>query len=149
MAQLTIPLAAIRTVAARTRYDPHAMCGTKRRTSIRKESSARIKVSMLRIKTPRRYRGEWEGAWRWAVPARTSMMSVKRHATGWTMRMAESVVRVPTGRSKLAVSSDVKRLAIIEQLVNRFLQSFMFQQRSQAISNPVLSPDPPVSATVG
>jgi hypothetical protein len=61
MAQDTIPLAAIRMVAARTIYEPHAICGTKRRTSIKKERSETINVRILSMNTPRRYLGECEG----------------------------------------------------------------------------------------
>jgi hypothetical protein len=56
-----MPLAAIRTVAAKTMYDPHAICGTNNSTSIRNERSARISVRMLNMNKPRRYLGECEG----------------------------------------------------------------------------------------
>jgi hypothetical protein len=63
-------------------YEPHAMCGTNSRTSMRNERSARIRVRILRMKIPRRYRGECEGEWKCAEAARTSMMSVKSAAIG-------------------------------------------------------------------
>ena len=49
---------------------------------MRNERRVRIRVRMLRMKTPRRYRGECEGEWKCAVAARTSMMRVKRAAIG-------------------------------------------------------------------
>jgi hypothetical protein len=61
MAHETRPLAAIRMVAARTRYEPQAICGTKSKTSMRKDRSACRRVKMLRINMPNRYRGECEG----------------------------------------------------------------------------------------
>jgi hypothetical protein len=73
---------AMRIVAAKTIYDPNAMWGINKRTSTRKASRARINVRMLRMKSPSRYRGEWEGEWKCAVPARMSMMRVKKAATG-------------------------------------------------------------------
>jgi hypothetical protein len=48
-------------VAARTIYEPHAICGTKRRTSIKNERSETINVRILSMNTPRRYLGECEG----------------------------------------------------------------------------------------
>ena len=78
------------------------MCGTKSRTSMRNESKARIKVRILRMKIPRRYRGECEGEWKCAEAARISMTSVKSAAIGCTMRIAERVVLVLVGRSKVA-----------------------------------------------
>lgn len=59
-----MPLAAIKIVAARTMYEPHAMCGTKSKTSIRKARSDTIRVKILRINIPSRYRGEWDGEWK-------------------------------------------------------------------------------------
>jgi hypothetical protein len=88
-------------VAARTTYEPHAMCGTKSRTSMRNERRDRSSVNMLSMKMPRRYRGECEGEWKCAAAARPNITSVKRAATGWMMRMAERLVLVPVGRSKL------------------------------------------------
>jgi hypothetical protein len=37
------------------------MCGTKSRTSIRKARRETVKVKILRMNIPRRYRGECEG----------------------------------------------------------------------------------------
>lgn len=70
------------------------MCGTKSSTSMRKESREANSVKMLRMKIPRRYRGECDGAWKWADAAMTSMMSVNRAAMGCTIRIVERVVRV-------------------------------------------------------
>src|SRR4051812_5307616 len=98
----TIPLAAIRIVAAKTMYDPHAMCGTKSRTSIRNERSEVIKVRILRMKIPRRYRGEWEGAWKWAAAAITAMTRVNSAAIGCTTRIADRVALVSVDRSKVS-----------------------------------------------
>jgi hypothetical protein len=113
MAHETMPLAAIRIVAARTRYEPHAICGTKSRTSIRKAKRDTIKVRMLSMNIASRYRGEWEGEWKWADAPRMSMMSVKNAAIGWTMRIAESVVLVPDGSSKLADCVWVNKFAVL------------------------------------
>jgi hypothetical protein len=54
---------------------------------------------------PKRYRAECEGEWTCATPARTNKTNVKKAAMGCTMRMAERVVRVLTGRSKVFVCS--------------------------------------------
>ena len=107
-----MPLAAIRIVAARTRYEPHAICGTKSRTSIRKARRETIKVRMLSMNMASKYRGEWEGEWKWADTPRMSMTRVKKAAIGWTMRIAESVVLALAGRSKLAVWASVNKFAI-------------------------------------
>jgi hypothetical protein len=69
---------------------------------MRKERSARINVKMLKIKIPRRYRGECEGEWKCAAAASINITRVKRPAIGWTMRMADRVALVEVGRSKLA-----------------------------------------------
>jgi len=111
MAHETIPLAAIRTVAARTMYDPQAICGTKSKTSIKKARSERIKVNMLKMKIPSRNRGECEALCVCADPARTSITRVKKAATGWTMRIYESVDLTLMGRSKLALSMLLASLA--------------------------------------
>lgn len=113
MAQETMPLAAIKIVAARTRYEPHAMCGTKSRTSIRNARRETINVKILSMNIPRRYRGEWDGEWKWADTPRMSIMSAKNAAMGWTMRIADSVVLVPVGRSKLADCAGVNKFATI------------------------------------
>lgn len=77
---------------------------------MRKQSRVRRKVRMLRMNIPSRYRGECEGAWKCAVAARISMTRVKKAATGWTTRIAERVVLVPSGRSKLPVWDELKDL---------------------------------------
>jgi hypothetical protein len=61
MAHDTKVLNATRMVAARTRYEPKAICGTKSNTSIRKESRQTIKSMILRMNTRSRYLEEWEG----------------------------------------------------------------------------------------
>jgi hypothetical protein len=66
---------------------------------------------MLRMKTPRRYLGECEGERKWAAAARTSMIRVKRAAMGCTIRIAERVVLVSVGISKLLVWESLKSLA--------------------------------------
>jgi hypothetical protein len=55
MAHDTRVLSATRMVAARTRYEPKAMCGTKSSTSMRKERRQTIKSMMLRMNTRSRY----------------------------------------------------------------------------------------------
>jgi hypothetical protein len=102
MAQETIPLAAIKIVAARTIQEPHAICGAKSRTSIKNASREAINVKILSMNIPRRYRGEWDGEWKWADAPRMSITRVKNAAIGWTMRIAESVALVLVGSSKLA-----------------------------------------------
>lgn len=52
---------------------------------------------------PRRYLGECDAECMCEVPARMSIIRVKKPATGCKIRMAESVVRVEAGRSKLVV----------------------------------------------
>jgi len=49
---------------------------------MRKERSARINVKMLKIKIPRRYRGECEGEWKCAAAASINITRVKRPAIG-------------------------------------------------------------------
>jgi hypothetical protein len=87
------------------------MWGTKRRTSMRKESKVRIRVKMLSMNTPKRYRGECDGECRCAVPAKTVIINVNSPAIGWRMRIEERVVLVPTGKSKVAVCLAEKRPA--------------------------------------
>lgn len=64
MAHDTRLLKATMIVAASTMYDPQAMCGTKRRTSMRKASRQRRKSTKLTMKSSRRYRAECEAAWK-------------------------------------------------------------------------------------
>jgi hypothetical protein len=63
------------------------------------------------MKIPRRYRGEWDGEWKCAEAPRMSMMSVKNAAMGWTMRIAERVVLVAVGRSKVDDCASLNRFA--------------------------------------
>ena len=86
------------------------------RTSTRKQSRARINVRMLRMNIPSRYRGECDGEWKCAVAARISMIRVNSAATGWTTRIAERVVLVLVGRSKVTVCDGVKDLARTHQV---------------------------------
>lgn len=155
-----MPLAAMRIVAARTIYDPQAMCGTKRRTSMRKESRARTRVRMLSMKIPRRYRGEWDGEWRCAAAARIAITRVKKAAMGCTIRMVERVARAAVGRSKLSWSSLLNRLAVLYQhayLTSQCLQTnlycippqwdyILWHGSIQRLQNPLLHMIPMVSA---
>jgi hypothetical protein len=77
------------------------MCGVKSKTSMRKESSVRRKVRILRINIPSKYRAECEGECAWDVAARISMTRTKKAAMGWRINIEERVVRVLTGKSKL------------------------------------------------
>jgi hypothetical protein len=54
MAQVTIPLATMMMVAARTIHPPHAMCGTKSSISTRKARSETRRVGKVRISKARR-----------------------------------------------------------------------------------------------
>jgi hypothetical protein len=94
-------------------YDPHAICGTNNRTSMRKASSDTINVKILRMKIPRRYRGECEGEWKWATAERMSIIRVNRAAIGWTIKIADRVVLVSVGRSKVADCVSVNRFAVL------------------------------------
>lgn len=58
------------------------MCGTKRRTSIRKESNAVTTVRMLKMNNANRYRGECDGAGKCAEAASMNIIKVKSAATG-------------------------------------------------------------------
>lgn len=116
MAHETTPLIAMIIVAARTRYDPKAKCGMNKRTSTRKQSRERMSVRILRINIPRRYRGECDAECKCAVAARTSITRVKRAAMGCTTRIAERVVLVSAGRSKVPVCDGLKDLAIHVQV---------------------------------
>jgi len=58
IAQETTALRAIRIVAAKTRYEPQAMCGMNRSTSIRNASRVTRKVMSMRMKRTRRYLAE-------------------------------------------------------------------------------------------
>lgn len=71
-----------------------------------------MRVKVLKMNTPKRYRGECEGAWKCAARARMSMIRVNNAAIGCTIRIADSVVRVLEGRSKLDVWASLKRLAV-------------------------------------
>jgi hypothetical protein len=103
MMQAIIPAINIRTVAAIVRYDPHAICGAKRRTSINKASKEHRSVRMPSMNIPKRYLGECDAECMCEVAARMSIMRQKKAATGCRTRIAERVVRVEAGRSKLAV----------------------------------------------
>jgi hypothetical protein len=135
IAHETIPLAAMRIVAARTRYDPHAICGTKSKTSMRKERRASTRVRMLSIKIPSRYLGECDGECRCAAPASTSMIRVKSAATGWIIRIAESVVLVAVGKSKLAAWESLKRF-VVSYPISILLHSFPLQNPNTPKSTP-------------
>jgi hypothetical protein len=50
IAHVTIPLAVMMMVAAKTIHPPHAMCGTKSRMSTRKASSETRSVGKVRIR---------------------------------------------------------------------------------------------------
>jgi hypothetical protein len=76
------------------------MCGTKRRTSMRKQSRHAKKSTMPMMKTTRRYLAECEGEWKWATIARTSITKVRSAAIGWTIRIVERVARVAVARGK-------------------------------------------------
>jgi hypothetical protein len=83
---------------------------------MRKESSDKIRVKMLKMNIPRRYRGECEGAWKCADPARMSITRVKRAAMGCTINIAERVVLVALGKSKVAVSESVNRVSTVQSV---------------------------------
>jgi hypothetical protein len=111
-----MPLAAIKIVAARTSQEPHAICGAKSKTSIKNAKREAINVKILSMNIPKRYRGEWDGEWKWAVAPRMSIMSVNNAAIGWTMRIAERVVLAPdvlVGKSKLADCASSNKLTAI------------------------------------
>lgn len=78
---------------------------------MRKASSDTINVKMLRMKIPSRYRGECEGEWKCAMAERMSIIRVKRAAIGWTIRIADKVVLVSVGRSKVADCVSVNTFA--------------------------------------
>lgn len=69
---------------------------------MRNASKVRIKVKMLSMNIPNRYRGECDGAWKWAAMAKISMISVNSAATGWIMRIADNVDLVFVERSNVA-----------------------------------------------
>lgn len=105
IAQATSPLSATKIVAARTRYEPQAMWGTKSKTSTRKASRQIKKLRRPTIKTMRRYLAECDGEWKCATIDMMNMIRVTSAATGWMMRMVESVRLAWLGRSKLAFFS--------------------------------------------
>jgi hypothetical protein len=88
------------------------MCGTKSSTSTRNDRRQTMKVMMLIMKTMSKYRDECDGAWKWAVTARINMIKVSSAATGCRTRMADRVVRVDEGRSKVAESSGEKMVEV-------------------------------------
>jgi len=51
-------------VAAKTRYEPQAMWGTKSRISTRKLRRETRKLMMPTRNSTRRYLGEWDGLWK-------------------------------------------------------------------------------------
>jgi hypothetical protein len=102
MPQVRTPPATNRIVAASTIHPPHARCGTNNKTSMRKASRVTRSVGRRRIMRASRYRGECEGACRCAVPARMRQTSVRKAATGWTMRRVAREWRVEAPIVKLA-----------------------------------------------
>lgn len=79
--------------------------------STRKARRERRKVGMQRITRARRYRGEWEGPWRWERIERTRHISVNSAAIGCTIRRFVNESRAPEGSVK---SADGERVAIVE-----------------------------------
>ena len=102
IAQVTIPLATIMMVAASTIHPPQATCGTNSRMSTRKASSVTSRVGNVKIRSARRYRGEWAGEWKWAATESPKHMSVMRAATGCTMRIEDRACREAEGSEKSA-----------------------------------------------
>jgi len=78
---------------------------------MRKERRDMTRVRILRMKIPRRYRGECEGAWKCAAAARISMTRVKNAAIGWTIRIEEMLFLVSNGRSNVFSWASVNPVA--------------------------------------
>lgn len=95
---------------------------------------------MLNINIPRRYRGECEGAWKCAEAASTNMTSVKRAAIGWTMRMAERVVLVEVGRSKLSSWALLNNLSVHDRLASALDSMINSPLANLQFNSPVLYP---------
>jgi hypothetical protein len=95
------------------------MCGTKSKTSTRNASRVTRRVGRRRIRRASRKRGECDGPWKCAAPARQRQTRVRNAAIGWTIRMDESDFRVLEGRLKsppvLSILSAGIRLATTEQ----------------------------------
>jgi hypothetical protein len=91
---------ATRIVAARTRYEPQARCGTNSSTSIKNANKQTRKSMNRKINRIRRYLVECDGPCKCDTAAMMVMTSVISAATGCTIRIAESVLRTPDGRSK-------------------------------------------------
>lgn len=100
MAQVTTPHETRRIVDARTIQPPHRKCGTNSKTSTRNASRVTRRVGRSRIKRASKKRGECDGPWKCAAPARQRQTRVRKAATGWTIRMDESDFRVLEGRLK-------------------------------------------------
>lgn len=86
-------------VAASTIQPAHCKCGTNSRISTRKARRVTRSVGRRRMSKASRNRGECEGPWKWAAPARQRQTRFKNAAIGCTIRMAESDLRVLEGRS--------------------------------------------------
>lgn len=100
MAQVTTPQEVRMMVATSTIQPPHPKCGTKSKISTRNARRVTRRVGNNKIRSANKKRGEWEGAWKWAAIARQRQMRVRKAATGWMMRIADSDFRVPEGRLK-------------------------------------------------
>jgi hypothetical protein len=112
IAQVTTLDMMIRMVAAKTIQPPHDMCGTKSRMSTRNASNVTRSVGMVRIRRASKYRGDEEGAWKCAATPRPKHTSVNNAATGWTINMELSVLRVACEREKLSAPGPVKRPSV-------------------------------------
>lgn len=102
-------------VAARTIQPPHCKCGTKRRTSTKKARRETRRVGSRRIRTPRRYRGEWEGEWKWAATERPKQTKVRKAAMGWTMRREVKERRMLEGRLKSLSLPDFPKTSSVQE----------------------------------
>jgi len=92
------------------------MWGTKRRISTRKARRVMSRVGIVRMRTPRRKRGLWDGEWKCAATARAKQIRVRKVAMGWTTRIEERECRVAEGREKSEESSFLPKRVSMELL---------------------------------
>jgi hypothetical protein len=138
IAHVTMPLATMRMVAAKTTHPPQATCGTNSKISTRKASSVTSSVGKVNISSPKRYFDEWAGEWKCAATERPKQTSVMRAATGCTIRMDDKAWRELAGSEKSASEPSGNRLS--GSIVSSGLVSVSRARNRIPVSYPILGP---------
>lgn len=76
------------------------------------------RVGIVRMRTPRRKRGLWDGEWKCAATARAKQIRVRKVAMGWTTRIEERECRVAEGREKSEESSLLPKRVSMQLVVS-------------------------------